>query len=176
MARFLAFATTALSIAFGASANAQSGTPGPTEPAHLYRAKVVGIVDGDTFVADIDLGFHIWINKRIRLLGIQAPEPKGETTTSGKAAAECLRKLIGAKSIIIRTARGSDGADRDDDGRWLVVAYLDGLEVNTSMLSKAASRVVDPRRAAIAPPGLARAGRPDAPAPALNAGPGRSSS
>ena len=121
------------------------------------------MVDGDTFVADIDLGFHIWINKRIRLLGIHAPEPKGETTTAGKAAIECLRKLIDAKSIIIRTVKGSDGADRDDDGRWLVVAYLDGLEVNNSMLSKAAvCRIVDPRRAATAPPRRARADWPDA--------------
>ena len=153
MAKFLAFVTAALSIVFCASANAQSGTPGPTEPSHLYRAKVVGIVDGDTFVADIDLGFHIWINKPIRLLGVHAPEPEGETTTAGKAAAECLRRLIAAKSIIIRTVKGSDGADRDDDGRWLVVAYLDGLEVNNSMLSKAAvCRIVDPRRAATAPP------------------------
>jgi micrococcal nuclease len=153
MARFLAFAVTALSILFCASANAQSETPGPTEPVHLYRAKVVGIVDGDTFVADIDLGFHIRINKRLRLLGIHAPEPEGERSTAGKTAAECLRKLIDAKNIIIRTAKGSDGADRDVDGRWLVVAYLDGLEVNDSMLSKAQlCRVVDPRRAATAMP------------------------
>jgi len=153
MAKFLAFATAAFSIVFCASADAQSGTPGPTEPAHLYRAKVLGIVDGDTFVADIDLGFHIRINKRIRLLGIQAPEPEGETTTAGKAATECLRKLIDARSIIIKPVRGSGGADRDNDGRWLVVAYLDGLEVNNAMLKKAAAcRIVDPRRAAIAQP------------------------
>ena len=153
MAKFLAFAMTAFLALFCASANAQSKTPGPTEPAHLYRAKVVGIVDGDTFVADIDLGFHIRINKRIRLLGIQAPEPKGETTTAGKAAIECLRRLIDAKSIIIRPVKGSSGADRDNDGRWLVVAYLDGLEVNNAMLRKAAfCRIVDPRRAATATP------------------------
>ena len=97
--------------------------------------------------------FHIRINKRLRLLGIHAPEPEGERSTAGKTAAECLRKLIDAKNIIIRTAKGSDGADRDVDGRWLVVAYLDGLEVNDSMLSKAQlCRVVDPRRAATAMP------------------------
>lgn len=153
MAKFLAFAMAALSVVSCASANAQSGTPGPTEPAHFYRAKVVGIVDGDTFDADIDFGFHIWIKKRIRLVGIHAPEPEGETATAGRAASECLRKLIDAKSIIIKPVRGSGGADRDNDGRWLVVAYLDGLEVNNAMLKKAvACRIVDPRRAATVPP------------------------
>lgn len=158
MAKFLAFATTAFLVLFSASANAQSKTPGPTEPAHLYRANVLGIVDGDTFDADIDFGFHIWIKKRIRLLGIQAPEPAGDTATAGKAASECLRKLIDARSIIIRPVKGSGGADRDNDGRWLVVAYLDGLEVNNAMLRKAAlCRIVDPRRAARVTPERAMA-------------------
>ena len=47
----------------------------PTEPAYLYRAVVVRVVDGDTIDVDIDLGFYVWIRKqRIRLIGIDAPE------------------------------------------------------------------------------------------------------
>ena len=40
---------------------------------HVYRAKVLRIVDGDTDV-DLDLGFTVWMRKqRIRLAGIYTP-------------------------------------------------------------------------------------------------------
>lgn len=51
----------------------------PTEPAYLYRAVVVRVVDGDTINVDIDLGFYVWIKKqRIRLFGIDTPEVRGD--------------------------------------------------------------------------------------------------
>ena len=108
----------------------------PTEPAYLYRAVVVNIVDGDTIDADIDLGFYVWIKKqRIRLIGIDAPEPKGETRQAGLAAAEYLRSRIDGASIILRTVKGDDGGDRDDSfGRWLGTVYHDGVDVNAEMV------------------------------------------
>ncbi len=58
---------------------------GPREPAYLYRAQVVNVVDGDTIDVDIDLGFYIWVKKqRIRLLGIDAPEPKERRAKKGR--------------------------------------------------------------------------------------------
>lgn len=40
-----------------------------------YRAKVNRIIDGDSIVLDIDLGFDTWINNQsIRLFGIDTPE------------------------------------------------------------------------------------------------------
>jgi len=39
-----------------------------------YRANIVRVIDGDTVVVDIDLGFGVWLHKRhIRLYGIDAP-------------------------------------------------------------------------------------------------------
>lgn len=109
---------------------------GPTEPAFLYRAEVVNVVDGDTIDVDIDLGFYTWIkNQRIRLVGIDAPEPRGETREKGKESGTYLRKLIDGKSIIIRTVKGPDDADRDDSfGRWLGIIYLDGEDINQTMI------------------------------------------
>ena len=34
------------------------------------------MVDGDTVDAMIDLGFNVWVKKRIRLMGIDAPETR----------------------------------------------------------------------------------------------------
>ena len=43
---------------------------------YTYNAKCTRVVDGDTIDAEIDLGFDVKINKRIRLSGIDAPEIK----------------------------------------------------------------------------------------------------
>ncbi len=108
----------------------------PTEPAYLYRAVVVRVIDGDTIDVDIDLGFYVWIKKqRIRLLGIDAPEVKGETRPEGLAATEHLKSLIEGESIILRTVKGDDGGDRDDSfGRWLGTIYHGDLDVNAEMI------------------------------------------
>jgi endonuclease YncB( thermonuclease family) len=42
--------------------------------AYIYRATVVDVHDGDTFTADIDLGFNIGIRYRVRLVGCNAIE------------------------------------------------------------------------------------------------------
>ena len=41
-----------------------------------YNAKLDRVVDGDTVDAMIDLGFNTWVHKRIRLMGIDAPETR----------------------------------------------------------------------------------------------------
>lgn len=39
-----------------------------------YKAKVVRWIDGDTLLADIDLGFYVTVQQKVRLLRINAPE------------------------------------------------------------------------------------------------------
>ncbi len=41
-----------------------------------YNAKCTRVVDGDTIDATIDLGFGVFVAKRIRLAGINAPESR----------------------------------------------------------------------------------------------------
>ena len=43
---------------------------------YKYQALCVKVIDGDTIEAFIDLGFDLWIRKRIRLFGISAPETR----------------------------------------------------------------------------------------------------
>lgn len=43
--------------------------------AFIYEAKVVRIIDGDSVVVDIDMGFDQWmVNQNIRFTDIDAPE------------------------------------------------------------------------------------------------------
>ncbi len=39
-----------------------------------YNAKVIRIIDGDTYELEVDLGFGITITRKFRLLGIDTPE------------------------------------------------------------------------------------------------------
>ena len=52
----------------------------PTEPTYVYKAIVGRVIDGDTLLLRIDLGFQVWKEQRVRLAGIDAPamdESKG---------------------------------------------------------------------------------------------------
>lgn len=46
------------------------------QTAYTYKATVIEIHDGDTFTADIDLGFDVRIRYRVRLAGCNAIELK----------------------------------------------------------------------------------------------------
>jgi|LWDU01.1.fsa_nt_gi micrococcal nuclease len=41
-----------------------------------YKAKLIRVVDGDTIIAELDLGFNIFIKERIRFSGIDTPESR----------------------------------------------------------------------------------------------------
>jgi micrococcal nuclease len=43
---------------------------------YIYRAKLERVVDGDTIDALIDVGFDIWVKKRIRYIGIDTWESR----------------------------------------------------------------------------------------------------
>ena len=43
---------------------------------YIYRAKLVRVVDGDTVDALIDVGFDIWVKKRIRFKGLDTWESR----------------------------------------------------------------------------------------------------
>jgi|TARA_R110000803_G_C11865025_1_gene307671 micrococcal nuclease len=64
---------------------------------YLYSAKLIRVIDGDTVDASIDLGFDVWVKKRIRLYGIDTPETRTrdlEEKKAGIAAKERLEALM----------------------------------------------------------------------------------
>ncbi len=73
----------------------------PTGPAYLYKAQVERVIDGDTLLLRIDLGFQVWKQQRIRLAAIDAPpidEPEGE-----KAWRYALNQLARASFVMVKT-------------------------------------------------------------------------
>jgi micrococcal nuclease len=75
---------------------------------YIYRVKkVLKVVDGDTIDADIDLGFSISLEKRIRLSGIDTPESRTTDKREKELGLESKdwlkNRLEFAKDIVIKT-------------------------------------------------------------------------
>ena len=70
---------------------------------YTYNIKLLKVVDGDTIDAKIDLGFDVSVKKRVRFLGVNAPESRTrdlEEKAKGLAAKDRVKQLLeGAKTI-----------------------------------------------------------------------------
>ncbi len=92
----------------------------PTNPSYIYKAKILEVIDGDTILVNIDLGFQCHKEQRIRLAEIQAPEL---ITKAGKTSFHHLRnKLANIEEIIIQTKK------IDIYGRYLGHIFYDKSE------------------------------------------------
>ncbi len=45
-----------------------------TEPCYRYRATLVRVIDGDTAVLRLDLGFRVFAELKVRVAGVNTPE------------------------------------------------------------------------------------------------------
>ncbi len=84
------------------------------EPAYVYAAEVMRVVDGDTLDVNIDLGFRIFSKQRIRLYGVDTPETYGV-----KKSSEEYQKGIAAKKAVLDWLH--ENCDRSASGDWIVV-------------------------------------------------------
>ena len=72
-----------------------------------YKISPLKVVDGDTIDADIDLGFDVKVKKRIRFMGINAPESRTkdlEEKARGLAAKDRVKQLLeGCENITLKS-------------------------------------------------------------------------
>jgi endonuclease YncB( thermonuclease family) len=88
----------------------------PMIPAHRYAARILRIVDADTYEMDIDLGFHAHVFVPIRLRGIDTPE---RNTDQGVSAALYVTALLKDRELVVETYK-----DRQSFARWIGDVYL----------------------------------------------------
>lgn len=119
------------------SAKKTSKLKRPTDPNYLYKAKIVDVVDGDTLILNIDLGFQVIKEQRVRLSQIDAPEI---STVNGQESFRYLRDFAARlDEIAVRTNKvdiygryladlfylnedqkhGTTQADIFENGSWL---------------------------------------------------------
>ena len=104
----------------------------PEDRLYWYRFSTRRIIDGDTIVADLDLGASVILTKQyFRLLGIDAPEKRGGTKEAGLAAKAHLQKLLtNSVDLLCKTHKDKKGKF----GRWLVELYDRGTNLNQQMI------------------------------------------
>ena len=72
-----------------------------------YKIFLTKVIDGDTIDAEIDLGFDIKVKKRIRFMGMNAPESRTkdlDEKKKGLAAKDRVKQLLeGCKNIQLKS-------------------------------------------------------------------------
>lgn len=61
---------------------------------YTYNAEVIRVVDGDTVIARVDLGFDTWKKCNIRLYGINTPETRTRDLQEKAKGLEAKERLI----------------------------------------------------------------------------------
>lgn len=99
-----------------------------------YRAKIIKVYDGDTVTGMADLGFNVKIKVKLRLLGINTPEVRGEQKQQGLISKARVVELILDKDVIIKTQKDKTGKY----GRWLAEIFLPDSDksINTLLLEE----------------------------------------
>lgn len=102
---------------------------------HNYEAKLVRVIDGDTIELMIDVGFYFWYKTKVRLLGVDTPEIKGETRDLGLVSKAYVEEALGhATDMYVHTEKG------DSFGRWLAELHYEYLGewnyLNVELLDK----------------------------------------
>lgn len=94
-----------------------------------YTANWVRVIDGDTVILNVDLGFHTYHVGTFRLKGINAPELKGESRERGLRSKEALEQMLILAGNELRVVSHKT----DKYGRYLADLFYmntDGEEVN----------------------------------------------
>lgn len=81
----------------------------PAVALYTYRVnQVLRVIDGDTIVVSIDLGFHISLTQTIRIKGIDAPEARTSNQQEkvlGLAAKAFVENWVQNKRLLITTTK-----------------------------------------------------------------------
>lgn len=97
---------------------------------YRYKAKVVRIIDADTVVLDINLGFYLTKQAHIRLLGVNAPEVRTlnlDEKRKGLALKTRLEKVLSkVLGVEIETTKGQSRTFT----RWLGTIYVGDMNIN----------------------------------------------
>ncbi len=76
-------------------------------------AMVVRVVDGDTVVVNLDLGWRVYRNEeRIRVSGLSAPEIRGRSRPQGLAAKAYAESLLPVGASVVVTSEAKPTFER----------------------------------------------------------------
>jgi micrococcal nuclease len=91
---------------------------------YTYNATVIRVVDGDTLILNIDLGFRLGMKLRGRLANINAPEGK-----QTEATAWLTRELPVGAEVVVQTKK-----TQEKFGRWIITVFIGNRNLNQELL------------------------------------------
>ena len=99
---------------------------------YVNNAKILEVVDGDTFVVSLDLGLEISKICRIRVLGLDTPEKFAKNGNVqekelGNICKDYAAKILTNKKVVIRTLKNKEDKLYDSFGRVLADVYVDDI-------------------------------------------------
>ena len=98
-----------------------------------YDIEIIRVIDGDTVDVMVDLGFSVWVEKRVRLFDIDAPETRTkdlEEKEKGKATKLRLQEMLNKDDATLE----SYGVDKY--GRCLGTLYVKQDNLNELLISE----------------------------------------
>jgi micrococcal nuclease len=101
-----------------------------------YNCKIVRVIDGDSIILDIDLGFGLWIHgESIRLYGVDCPECRSrdkEEKAAGLLAKEFVEEALHVGETYTLTTK-----EKGKFGRYLGTIYLtDDTSINAALVKE----------------------------------------
>ncbi len=100
-----------------------------------YNAICTRVVDGDTIDARVDLGFSVWIECRVRLEGIDAPETRTKNLEEKQAGLKTKAFLQGIMDECEhKFVLKSHGVGKY--GRCIGTIYVHGEDINQRLLAE----------------------------------------
>jgi micrococcal nuclease len=101
-----------------------------------YNCTIVRVIDGDSILVDIDLGFGLWIHgESIRLFGVDCPECRSRSATEKKAgllAKGFVMQMLHEGGTYKLTTK-----EKGKFGRYLGTIKIDGeLTINAALISE----------------------------------------
>ena len=88
-----------------------------------YSCVVRKVVDGDTLDVEIDLGFHILTNQRIRLLGVDTPETYRPSCEAERVHGLRAKQFVIDQCLEKKCKLVTDRDRKGKYGRYLGVIY-----------------------------------------------------
>lgn len=108
---------------------------------YTYKAKCIRVIDGDTIVAEVDLGFDTFKKVKVRLMGIDAPETRTrdlEEKKRGFAAKEYLEDVFATSKELTLVSNKVDKY-----GRCLGTIFVGEININEEMIESGMAVVYD---------------------------------
>ncbi len=101
-----------------------------------YNCKIVRVIDGDSIILDIDLGFSHWIhNESIRLYGVDTPECR--TRDAEEKAAGLLAKEFVEEALHVGGTYTLTTKEKGKFGRYLGTIFLtEKTSINAALVKE----------------------------------------